>query len=65
MRALGVNATIMRVIGKLEQKKMRAIGVTRIGVAHITGFYCTTRRLGIKEATLLQASISHDGLVSI
>ena len=29
----------MRVIGKLEQK-MRAIGIARIGVARIMGFYC-------------------------
>ena len=40
MRASGVNAAIMRLIGKLEQKKMRAIEFVRIGVARITGFYC-------------------------
>ena len=40
MRASGVNAAIMRVIGKLEQKKMRVIGIAHIGVARITGFYC-------------------------
>jgi len=39
MRASGVNAAIMRVMGKLEQKKMRAIGIARIWVARITGFY--------------------------
>ena len=39
MRASGVNAAIMRAIGKLEQKKMRAIGNARMGVARITGFY--------------------------
>ena len=39
MRASGVNAAIMRVIGKLKGKKMRAIGIMRIGVARITGFY--------------------------
>ena len=32
MRASGVNAVIMRVIGKLEQKKMRAIVIARIEV---------------------------------
>ena len=39
MRASGVNAAIMRVIEKLEQK-MCAIEIARIGVARITGFYC-------------------------
>ena len=38
MRASGVNATIMRVIGKLEQNKMRAVRIVRIGEARITGF---------------------------
>ena len=40
MRASGVNAAIMRIIGKLEQKKMRAIWIARIGVARVTLFYC-------------------------
>ena len=40
MRASGVNAAIMRAIGKLEQKQMRAIGNARIGVSRIMGFYC-------------------------
>ena len=35
MRASGVNAAVMRVIGKLGQNNLR------IGVARITGFYCT------------------------
>ena len=38
MRASGVNAAIMRVIGKLKQKKIRAIA--RIGVTRIAEFYC-------------------------
>ena len=40
MRASGVNATIMNIIGKLEQKEKRAIGIARIGVSRISGFYC-------------------------
>ena len=40
MRPSGVNAAIMRVIWKLEQRKMRAIGIVRIRVAFITGCYC-------------------------
>ena len=39
MRASGVNAAIMRVIGKLEQNQMRVIRIAIIGVARITGFY--------------------------
>ena len=41
MRASGINAAIRRVMGKLEQKKMCAVGITRIRVARITGFHCT------------------------
>ena len=39
-RATGVNAAMMRVIGRLK-KKMRTMGIVRIWVARITGFYCT------------------------
>ena len=41
MRVSGVNVAIMRVIEKLKQKKMRVMGIVRIGVARITGFYCS------------------------
>ena len=40
MRESGVNAAIMRILEKLQQKKMRAIGIARIGIARIAGFYC-------------------------
>ena len=40
MHASGVNAATIRVIGKLEQNKLRAIRIARIGVARNTGFYC-------------------------
>ena len=39
MRALGVNAAITR-YGEAGTKKMRAIGIARIGIARIKGFYC-------------------------
>ena len=45
MRASGVNAVIMRVTGKLEQKKMCAIGNARIGIARITGFYSIKKNI--------------------
>ena len=40
MRASGVNAAIARY--REAAKKLRAIGITRIGVARIMGFYYTT-----------------------
>ena len=40
MHASGVNFAIMRVIGKLEQKKMHAIRIACIWVVRITGFHC-------------------------
>ena len=47
MRASGVNATIMGVIGKLEQKIMGTIGIVRIEVARITGFYVATKHIAM------------------
>ena len=42
MRASGVNAARARYMEAGTEKKLRAIGIARIAVARISGFYCIT-----------------------
>ena len=62
MRASEVNAAIMRVIGKLEQNKMRTIGIVRIWEARITVFYCMTHvgKLWVARITVFYC-VTHVG----